>query len=97
MRAAKCKPLREKKTVKRELYVEKKIERREQSVVAFEKDNYGMFGKCFFSLFSVFKNNFLFLRLKNLFGNQNGQKAKTIIKTQFVKETKNMQNAVFSF
>ena len=24
---------------------------------------------CFFSLFSVFKNNFLFLRLKNLFGN----------------------------
>ena len=29
----------------------------------------GMFGNCFFSLFSVFKNNFLFLRLKNLFGN----------------------------
>ena len=28
-----------------------------------------MFGNCFFSLFSVFKNNFLFLRLKNLFGN----------------------------
>ena len=97
VRAAKCKSLREKKTVKRELYVEKKIERREQSVAAFEKDNYGMFGKCFFSLFFVFKNNFLFLRLKNLFGNQNGQKTKTILKTQFVKETKNMQNAVFSF
>ena len=29
----------------------------------------GMFGNYFFSLFSVFKNNFLFLRLKNLFGN----------------------------
>ena len=29
----------------------------------------GMFGNCFFPLFSVFKNNFLFLRLKNLFGN----------------------------
>ena len=29
----------------------------------------GMFGNFFFSLFSVFKNNFLFLRLKNLFGN----------------------------
>ena len=29
----------------------------------------GMFGNCFFPLFSVFKNNFLFLRLKNLFSN----------------------------
>ena len=28
-----------------------------------------MFGNCLFSLFSVFKNNFLFLRLKNLFDN----------------------------
>ena len=28
-----------------------------------------MFSSCFFPLFSVFKNNFLFLRLKNLFGN----------------------------
>ena len=28
-----------------------------------------MFGNCLFSLFSVFKNNFLFLKLKNLFGN----------------------------
>ena len=31
--------------------------------------NKGMFGNYFFPLFSVFKNNFLFLRLKNLFGN----------------------------
>ena len=29
----------------------------------------GMFSSCFLTLFSVFKNNFLFLRLKNLFGN----------------------------
>ena len=29
----------------------------------------GMFGNCFFRLFFVFKNNFLFLRPKNLFGN----------------------------
>ena len=29
----------------------------------------GMFGNCFSPLFSIFKNNFLFLRLKNLFGN----------------------------
>jgi len=28
---------------------------------------------------------------------QNGQKTKTIIKTQFVKETENMQKVVFSF
>ena len=35
----------------------------------FVLDTQGMFGNCFFPLFSVFKNNFLFLRLKNLFGN----------------------------
>ena len=29
----------------------------------------GMFGNCFFPLFSISKNNFLFLRLKNLFDN----------------------------
>ena len=29
----------------------------------------GMFGHCFFPLFYVSKNNFLFLRLKNLFRN----------------------------
>ena len=28
-----------------------------------------MFGNCFFPLFFVFKNNFLFFRIKNLFGN----------------------------
>ena len=57
----------------------------------------GMFDNCFFPLFSVFKNNFLFLRLKNLFGNSNGQKTKTVFKIQFVKETENIQKAVFSF
>ena len=29
----------------------------------------GMFSNCFFSLFSVSKNNFLFLKIENLFGN----------------------------
>ena len=29
----------------------------------------GMFGNCFFPLFFVFKNNFQFVRLKNLFNN----------------------------
>ena len=28
-----------------------------------------IFGNCFFPLFFIFKNNFLFFRLKNLFGN----------------------------
>ena len=57
----------------------------------------GMFGNCFFSLFFVFKNNFLFLRLNTCLATQNGQKIKTAFKIQFVKETENMQNAVFSF
>ena len=57
-----------------------------------------MSGNCFFPLFSVSKNNFLFLRLKNLFGNPKWtKKKKTDLKTQFVKKTENMQNAVFSF
>ena len=34
-----------------------------------ERENKGMFGNCFFFLFSVSKNNFLFLTPKNLFGN----------------------------
>ena len=29
----------------------------------------GMFGNCFFPLFFISKNNFLFLKLRNLFGN----------------------------
>ena len=33
------------------------------------QDTKGMFSNYFFPLFFVFKNNFLFLRLKNLFGN----------------------------
>ena len=36
----------------------------------------GMFGNCFFLLFSVFKNNFLFSRLKNLFSNSKWTKNK---------------------
>ena len=37
--------------------------------LSFWRETKGMFGNCIFLLFSVFKNNFLFLRLKNLFGN----------------------------
>ena len=40
----------------------------------------------------------LFLRLKNLFATQNEpKKKKTVFKTQFMKETENMQKTVFSF
>ena len=56
-----------------------------------------MFGNCFFFLFFVFKNNFLFLRLKTYLATQNGRKIKTVFKIQFMKETENMQNVVFSF
>ena len=56
-----------------------------------------MFGNCFFPLFSVSKNNFIFLRLKTCLATQNGQKTKIVLKTQFVKETENMQKAIFSF
>ena len=56
-----------------------------------------MFGNCFFPLFSVFKNNFLFLRQKNCLATQNGQKTKTVFKIQFMKETENMQKVVLSF
>ena len=34
-----------------------------------KKEIKGMFGNYVFSLFFVFKNNFLFLKLKNLFDN----------------------------
>ena len=38
-------------------------------ITHYKKKPTGVFGNCFFPLFSVFKNNFLFLRLKNLFSN----------------------------
>ena len=41
-----------------------------------KKKTKGMFGNCFFPLFSVLKNNFLFFRLKNLFGNPKWTKNK---------------------
>ena len=56
-----------------------------------------MFGNCFFPLFSVSKNNFLFLGVKNLFGNLKWTENKNCFKTQFVKETENIQKAIFSF
>ena len=40
------------------------------------KNTRDMFGNCFFLLFSVFKNNFLFLKLKNLFDNPKWTKNK---------------------
>ena len=57
-----------------------------------------------FSLTFCFqKKFFFFLKLKNLFDNskytekKKKKKKQNVLKTQFVKETKNMQKAVFSF
>ena len=51
-----------------------------------------MFGNCFFSLSYVSKNNFLFLRLKNLFGNSKGIENKNLFHmfsvSNFQKSTK---------
>ena len=60
------------------------------------ENHQGMFGNFFFPLFYVSKNNFLFLRQKTCLATQNWQKTKIILKTQFVKETDNMQKASFT-
>ena len=55
-------------------------------------------------LVTVFSPYFLFLRTifyiwdyKTCLATQNEQKTKTILQTQFMKETENMQNTVFNF
>ena len=40
-----------------------------QNLLILQENTKGMFGNFFFSLIFCFKNNFLFLKLKNLFGN----------------------------
>ena len=61
------------------------------------KETMDMFGNCFFPLFFVSKNNFLFLRLKNLFGNSKWTENKICSQNSIVKETENMQKVVFSY
>ena len=46
-----------------------KKKKKAKALDAIQTEFKGIFGNCFFPLFSVFKNNFLFLRPKNLFGN----------------------------
>ena len=58
-------------------------------------DPLGMFGNCFFLLFSIFKNNFLFLRLKNLFGNSKRAKNKNCFQNSICEE--NWKHAKCSF
>ena len=50
------------------------------------KQTKGMFGNCFFPLFLVFKNNFLFLRLKNLFGNSKQAENKNCFQNSICEE-----------
>ena len=68
----------------------KKNKKGKKNLPSHIKEYKSMFGNYFFLLFSVSKNNFLFLRLKNLFGNPKWTEIKTVLKSQFVKETKNM-------
>ena len=56
-----------------------------------------MFGNCFSPYFLFSKTIFYFWDWKTCLATQNGQKIKIVFKTQFVKETENMQKAVFSF
>ena len=57
-----------------------------------------MFGNYFFFFYFLFpKFFFLLLKLKTYLTIQNGEKTKTVLKTQFAKEIENMQKVVFSF
>ena len=53
-----------------------------------------MFGNCFQKQFSIFETKKLVQQPKM---EKKKKKTKIIFKTQFMKETKNMQKAVFSF
>ena len=63
-----------------------------------EKESKSMFGNFFSFLFSVLKKKKIIFETKKLacLATQNRQKTKTILKTQFVKETEHIQNIVFS-
>ena len=58
-----------------------------------------MFGNCFFALIFYFQKQFSIFETKKLVWQSKmyKKKKKTDLKTQFVKKTENMQNAVFSF
>ena len=61
------------------------------------KDSKGMFGNCFFSLFFVSKNNFLILRLKNLFGNLKWTKNKNCSQNSICEGNWKHVNSCFQF
>ena len=56
-----------------------------------------MFGKYFFPLILCFQKQFFIFETKKLVWQSKIDRKKTVLKTQFVKETENMQIAVFSF
>ena len=56
-----------------------------------------MFGNCFFPLFSVFKNNFLFLKLKNLFHNPKWTKNKNCSQNSICERNWKYTNCCFQF
>ena len=56
-----------------------------------------MFDNCFSSIFRFQKQFSIFEIKKTCLTIQNGQKTKTVLRTQFVKKTKNIQKTVFNF
>ena len=60
-------------------------------------DSKGMFGNYFLPYFLFSKTIFYFWDWKTCLATQNRQKTKTVVKTQFVKETENIQKTIFSF
>ena len=58
----------------------------------------GMFGNYFFPLFFYFQKQLSIFETKKLvWQSKINRKKKIILKTQFVKETENMQKTVFNF
>ena len=58
--------------------------------------NKSMFVNCFFSLFSIFKNNFLFLKLKNLFDNSKWTKNENFFQNSVCEENWKHAKKLFS-
>ena len=87
----KCRKKKKKRGIKKEHKRHKTEER-----IWWSKGK-GMFGNCFFPLFSVFKNNFLFLRLKNLFGNSKQAENKNCFQNLICEENWKHARGCFQF
>ena len=71
--------------------------RKHENVPWIQTNTKSMFGNCFFPLFFVFKNNFLFLRLKNLFGNSKWVENKNCFQNSICKGNWKYVKSCFQF